>query len=90
MHNIYDFQQQLVLIFITSLQREYGDETQDEAKCIAIEECIARLNYGIEIEEFVNERLEANMNKHMDKLKALKAQSVSAFSDFKREVRSSF
>lgn len=29
------------------------------------------------------------MNKHMDKLKALKAQSVSAFSDFKREVHSS-
>jgi hypothetical protein len=29
------------------------------------------------------------MNKHMDKLKALKAQSVSAFSDFKREVCSS-
>lgn len=29
------------------------------------------------------------MNKHMDRLKALKAQSVSAFSDFKREVHSS-
>ena len=29
------------------------------------------------------------MNKHMDRFKALKAQSVSAFSDFKREVCSS-
>jgi hypothetical protein len=36
----------------------------------------------------LEEKVEADLNKHMDRLKALKALSVASFSDFKKEVGS--
>lgn len=60
---------------------------QDEARCTMIEETISRLCLSVEIQEFRDEQHEANMSKNMDRLKSLKAQSVNAVTDFKREVR---
>lgn len=56
-------------------------------KCTAIEESISRFGVNVEVEEFADERREVELSKMMEKLKSAKAQSVSALTEFRREVR---
>lgn len=60
--------------------------SQDEVRCTAIEESIARFSGQVEIEEFSDEKREYDLSKTMEKLKSAKAQSVSALTEFRREV----
>jgi hypothetical protein len=55
-------------------------------KCTAIEESITRFGVQVEVEEFADERRELELSKMMEKLKSAKAQSVSALTEFRREV----
>ncbi|CAK9866751.1 unnamed protein product [Sphagnum jensenii] len=77
---------ELCTSFNTEMANLFQQRLVDEARCTTIEETISRLCLSVEIQEFRDEWHEANMSKNMDRLKSLKAQSVNAVTDFKREV----
>ncbi|EFJ12192.1 hypothetical protein SELMODRAFT_425544 [Selaginella moellendorffii] len=80
-----DIQESMVM-FDASVLELYGSRLQEECKCFEVEQTIARLSTEIEDEELRDEKTEAELAKALDSLKASKGRSVSAVTEFKREV----
>ncbi|EFJ08223.1 hypothetical protein SELMODRAFT_429175 [Selaginella moellendorffii] len=80
-----DIQESMVM-FDASVLELYGSRLQEECKCVEVEQTIARLSTEIEDEELRDEKTEAELAKALDSLKASKGRSVSAVTEFKREV----
>ncbi|OAE24035.1 hypothetical protein AXG93_4079s1250 [Marchantia polymorpha subsp. ruderalis] len=78
--------QEMTSAFDKEILDLFNQRCQDEVRCTAIEESIARFSGQVEIEEFSDEKREYDLSKTMEKLKSAKAQSVSALTEFRREV----